>query len=341
MTLQTQGQQQDHRKPVQLAVRTAPSLPEPLARFRFADAGVAGDASPLGSAAGTLDLATDQRWLGGDFASEYWETAGGITRGATDGLCWSATDDLLFMSMAVANHGDDDPMAASHDAYEHMLAFARAQGYPWLLRLWNFLPQINHGEGDRERYRRFCLGRNLALEEAGIPESELCAATAVGTDGERLLIHCLAGRGRGVPIENPRQVAAYHYPRLYGPRSPSFARAFGLDLGPAGTGLFVSGTASIVGHRTIHPGELMPQVDETLLNLQALLGEAAERLDAPGLARFNGDSLLRVYLRAPERWDEVAARIRACWPEVHLAGLAADICRHDLEVEIEAFHRAD
>ncbi len=339
--MQTRGQQQDHRTPVALAVRTAPSRPQALAHFRFGDGGGAHDASVAAPATAALELATDQRWLGGDFAAEYWESAGTVSRGATDALCWSATDDLLFMSMAVTNHGDDDPMAASHDAYEHMLAFARAEGYPWLLRLWNFLPQINHGEGDQERYRRFCLGRNLALEEAGIAESELCAATAVGTHGERLLIHCLVGRSRGVPIENPRQVAAYHYPRLYGPRSPSFARALGLDLGGEGTGLFVSGTASIVGHQTIHPGELMPQLDETLLNLQALLGEAAEKLHAPGLARFNGDSLLRVYLRVPERWDEVAARIRECWPEVHLAGLAADICRHDLEVEIEAFHRAD
>ena len=339
--MQTPGPQQDYRKPVQLAVRTAPSLPEPLARIRFADAGEMGEVEPITSAAGTLDLATDQRWLGGEFAAEYWETPGAITRGATDALCWSATDDLLFMSMAVTNHGDDDPMGASHDAYEHMLAFARAEGYPWLLRFWNFVPQINHGEGDQERYRRFCLGRNLALDEAGIPASELCAATAVGTHGERLLIQCLSGRSRGVPIENPRQVAAYHYPRLYGPRSPSFARAFGLDLGEEGTGLFVSGTSSIVGHRTLHEGELMLQVDETLLNLQAVLGEAAEQLDAPGLADFNGDSMLRVYLRVPERWDEVAARIRACWPEVRLVGLVADICRHDLGVEVEAFHRAD
>jgi chorismate lyase / 3-hydroxybenzoate synthase len=327
--VQTQGRRNDHDAPLDLQVRMDVPAHAPLARFRFA-----------GSDVQAGDLVTDQAWLGGDLAAEYWDGGPGVQRGEEAGMAWSATDRLLMLTLAVDNHGDADPADASHDCYEQMVAFARKAGYPFLLRLWNYIPQINRGAGDRERYRRFCLGRNLALEEAGVAESDLSAATAIGTHGERMLIHFLAGRSRGIPIENPRQVAAYHYPRIYGPRSPSFARAMAIPLEGGGHGLFVSGTASIVGHETIHPGALTPQIDETIANLQALLGEAARRLDTPGLAGFNGDSLLRVYLRDASQWDRVAERIHATWPEARLAGLEAEICRDDLMAEIEAWHRA-
>ena len=326
--MQTQGRSNDQEVPLELQVGAQAPAHAPLARFRFS-----GDDVQPG------DLVTDQAWLGGDFTAEYWDGGPGVQRGEEAGLAWSATDRLLMLTAAVDNHGDADPTDASHDCYEHMLAFARAAGYPFLLRVWNYLPQINRGSGDDERYRRFCLGRQLALEKAGVAESELCAATGIGTYGERILIHFLAGRTRGVPVENPRQVAAYRYPRIYGPRSPSFARAMAVPLEGGGHGLFVSGTASIVGHETIHPGSLMPQLDETMANLEALLGESARRLDAPELAGFNRDSLLRVYLRDASQWERVAERIRATWPEARLAGLEAEICRDDLMVEIEAWHR--
>lgn len=328
MTLQTDDWQQRDGIPLRLAVTPRPGEEAPLGRFRF------GTMEALPG-----DLETDHAWLGGDLGAEYWQADGPVSRGEEDGLYWSATDDLLLMSMALDNSGDDDPADVSHDSYRRLVEFARAAGHPWLLRLWNFLPQINRGYGDHERYRRFCLGRNLALEEAGVTKSELCAATAVGTHGRRLLIHVLAGRAPGMPVENPRQVAAYHYPRIYGPRSPSFARGMVLGLDGGDHGLFVSGTASIVGHRTIHPDQLMPQLDETIMNLESLLSEAASRLARPALQAFNRNSLLRVYLRDRSRWDAVEQRLRATWPEAWIVGLEAEICRRELMVEIEAFHR--
>ena len=57
-----------------------------------------------------------------------------------------------------------------------------------------------------------------------LPE-RLCAASAVGSLGGELSICFLGSKERGVHCENPRQLPAYRYPKLYGPRSPSFARA--------------------------------------------------------------------------------------------------------------------
>src|SRR3546814_13424709 len=47
--------------------------------------------------------------------------------------------------------------------------------------------------------------------------------------------------------------------------------------------LFISGTASIVGHQTLHAGNVAAQAHETLTNLQSIVGQAISH-DARGLA---------------------------------------------------------
>lgn len=285
-----------------------------------------------------VDRATDLRWLGGDQEAEVWKAQGEVRRDGDDWLSVSCTDEILLVSLETSNVVEEDPAQKARMAYRRMVGLAKAEGFPWLLRAWNFIPGINRGDRDAERYRRFCLGRSLGLEDQGVHQSELCAATAVGTHGERLIVHLLAGTKPGIPLENPRQMAAYHYPRIYGVRSPSFARAMALPLAGGRFGLLVSGTASIVGHRTLHPYQTLTQVKETIQNLRALLSSARERLGHTEPLEFGSGSLLRVYVRQPALWPEIADHLRSVWPEAPLIGLEAEICRRDLMVEIEAFH---
>lgn len=299
-----------------------------LGRFRFAP----------WQAVQAGDLEIDLPYLGGDRVGEDWQGRGEVVQGGEKGVFWSATDNLLLASLELPCDGLSDPAEVSRVAYQRLMDRVRDLGYPWLLRSWNFLPQINLGEGDSERYRRFCWGRSLGLEDRDVREAELCAATAVGTQGERLLVHLLAGTAPGMPVENPRQVAAYHYPRIYGRRSPSFARAMAVTQEGNRYALLISGTASIVGHRTVYPGETLPQLGETIQNLEALVGEAKSRLGSSSPGAFGAGSLLRVYVRHGYLWDAIARRLRAAWPNASLVGLEADICRRDLMVEIEAFH---
>jgi len=307
------------------------SVPKPgqvLGRFHFGNP----DAhAPCG-------LATDLRWLGGDQDVEVWETQAEVQRAGQDALAVSFTEDVLLTSLQIPIGLAEDPADKARIAYQRLVAEVQAWGYPWLLRAWNFIPGINRGEGDGERYRRFCLGRSLGLEDQGIQPSELCAATAVGTHGDRLIVHLLAGAKPGTPLENPRQMAAYRYPRIYGVRSPSFARALGTPFAGGRVGLLISGTASIVGHRTVHPYQTLPQLKETIQNLQAVLLSAKEYWGQTGSREFDNASLLRVYVRYPEQWPEIAGHLREVWPDVPLIGLEADICRRDLMLEIEAFH---
>ncbi len=95
-------------------------------------------------------------------------------------------------------------------------------------------------------------------------------ASAVGIKGSDLSIHCLALEEPGTPVENPRQTPAWQYSARYGPLPPCFSRATIVDLAGRRT-LLIGGTASVVGEDSRHAGQFDAQVEETLLNLEALI----------------------------------------------------------------------
>jgi hypothetical protein len=151
-------------------------------------------------------------------------------------------------------------------------------------------------------------------------------------------VYFLAGRTPPLAIENPRQVSAYRYPDAYGPRSPTFSRAALASLGEQRIALFTSGTASIVGHATMHIGDVLRQTEESLANIAAVRAVAAERAGVP----FPAESLsYTVYVRrladlavVREVFERsVGVRSSAALEAIYLQ---ADICRTDLLVEIEA-----
>lgn len=278
------------------------------------------------------------KWLGGDLLCEQWLAGAPVRFGHGETWSWARNDRLLAVAMAAPDRGD--PAATTARVYRELLATVRSAGYPHLLRIWNYLPDINGGDGDKERYRRFCVGRGHALTEAGLEDARMCAATAIGSHDDQFRLFALAGRAPGQAIENPRQVSAWDYPPVYGPRSPAFARATAVTLEDDRTALLISGTASVVGHATAHPGEVLAQTDEAVNNTVALLTEAASTLARPGLARFGGEAAARVYVRHAEDWPAVHQRLHQHWPGLPLAGFLGDICRRDLLMEIEAWHCA-
>ncbi|HKL53189.1 MAG TPA: pteridine-dependent deoxygenase like protein [Wenzhouxiangellaceae bacterium] len=261
--------------------------------------------------------------------------------GDYDHECWGAPEDQLC---AIVMSEPDDPGAdaalAAETLYRKLIRTLGESRFGYPLRLWNYFPAINHGDDDRERYRRFCVGRGRALEAAGLNDARMCAATAIGGEQPVMQLVALAGVSPGISIENPRQVSAWNYPRRYGPRQPAFARATGIDLENGRAGLLVSGTASVIGHATAHSGDALAQADEAASNLDALLGHAAGVMNRPDLARFNSDSLARVYVRHAEDWSAIEQRLRRRWPALKLCALRGDVCRGDLLVEIEAWHTA-
>jgi chorismate lyase/3-hydroxybenzoate synthase len=264
---------------------------------------------------------------------EVWRLPQTVTAGWSGDVGYACGGDFLFAHLLLEGSAGTDLTRLTAQAYEQLLAFLRDAGFPHPLRIWNYMSRINDEEMGLERYQAFCRGRADAFAQAAIPERAFPAATAIGCEASGLSIHLLAGRGAGLPIGNPRQISAYRYPPAYGPRPPSFARAL-CYRGPYGAlELTISGTASIVGHVTMHPGEPMRQTRETIRNLRSLVEHA--RI-APRRSDQGPPALLKVYLRDPNRVREIDTLLRA-WTRGRskIMYLHGTICRRDLEIEIE------
>ncbi|GAB3101952.1 chorismate transformation enzyme, FkbO/Hyg5 family [Lysobacter terrae] len=273
---------------------------------------------------------------------EHWRVPGPVRRGREGGVAWAETDPLkagaLLFGAIELDEDEGGIETTAMAAYARLAEFTQSRGYPHLLRVWNYLDGITHGDGDAERYRLFCVGRARGLGE--FDPHALPAATAIGhTSGaRRLQVYWLASRVPGTPLENPRQVSAYRYPRRYGPQPPSFARA----MLPPGTAmpLLLSGTAAIVGHESQHIDDVRAQVDETQANLDTLITAArARRPDLP--ARMGASTRLKVYVRDRHELDTVATQLHARLdPQVRFIVLHAAVCRRELHVEIDGVHGA-
>lgn len=292
--------------------------------------------------------------------ADVWHAGSKIDSSATGSARWRSDGDWLLgaidLSETTDKAADESLSDLSHRAYSDLFKALDEAGTPHLLRIWNYLPRINGfndsddsaGPGTGlERYRQFNLGRQQAFIDADRPAFDGApAACALGIRQGALSIRFLAGRKPPVPVENPRQVSAYRYPQTYGPRAPTFSRAALAEMGGGDVALFISGTASIIGHETVHAGDVREQTRETLRNLAAVVAaanSAAGDLEAPhDAARFTVPALdCVIYVR---HVADVAA-IRETIDEVlgegshfvsHAVVLEADICRSDLLVEIEA-----
>jgi chorismate lyase / 3-hydroxybenzoate synthase len=259
--------------------------------------------------------------------------------GGHDGIAWRRSGDLLFGVIEIDEASLRPPSSrtplqqAAFDAYTRIFRLLDAQGLPHLWRLWNHMADINGESHGLERYRQFNMGRGDAFE-AGARSviGRVPAACALGVASGPLTVAFLAGATPTVPIENPRQVSAFLYPSRYGPRSPTFSRA-ALAHPPGQEILFVSGTASIVGHQTVHAGDVHAQTLESLDNMAAVLDQASavSRVGPFALP----DLVCRVYVRHPADLPQVREAVAARMGGAPVVCVQADVCRADLLVEIE------
>ena len=228
--------------------------------------------------------------------------------------------------------------AASHAAYAEMLRTLRLHGYEHLIRVWHYVSDIHVAEHGVERYHAFCIGRHQALSGTAGFESSLPAATAIGSRAPGLLMYFIAATSAGIQVENPRQVSAFRYPPQYGPKSPSFSRAV-LKPWHQDRTLFVSGTASVVGHASRHRNDLPGQLLETIENLRTLV-RCSDHSEGRKRPLRHDLQQIKVYLRDPGDYAQASALIeRQLGTNVPAFYLRGDICRTDLLAEIEAVYR--
>ena len=270
---------------------------------------------------GALTIQTGLPALGDSPGQEVWYAGEMPHQSESHGFQIAETSSWTVGTLVLEGGALDEN---TRKAYAALTAFLTEKGQH-LVRLWNTIPQILHKSGELNRYMRFCqergpiLGRYLRNGFGG----SLCAATAVGSNGNRQILSFVAFHKAGQACENHRQVSAYEYPRKHGPTSPTFARATRV-AGPKDDILFISGTASIVGHRSQHHGHVVNQTAETIRNLRVLLGPYTP-------------VSLRVYLRRPDDLESIQNTVQAAFgTDIFTLYLQADICRRELLVEIEA-----
>jgi chorismate lyase / 3-hydroxybenzoate synthase len=267
--------------------------------------------------------------------SEMWTSTLPVTYHQAEGLHCAMNDEVLFGALQVEERPGTRLGTVTYNAYRRLLIQARALGYPHLLRAWNYFPHINRKSEGLERYQCFCAGRHQALAEglSDFPRT-LPAGTAVGTMSGPLNIHFLAAKLPGTHVENPRQVSAYEYPRVYGPRSPSFARAT-LRPSISGAHLLIAGTASVVGHVSEHIGEPHQQTLETIHNLNALIAHT-EQLHGITRGQWYGQTLFKIYIRHPEHFATIRDILKDQLPShTQFLYLQGEMCRSELLLEIE------
>ncbi len=283
---------------------------------------------------------------------ELWVGNGQWTQGQkklTDGaeLSFCFNQDVLIGSLSISLPSGSSLQCLSQSYYEQIIDFITAQNKPNLLRMWNYFPDINQSDSmlsdSLERYQEFCIGRHNAFASSMQKEFEYPAASAVGGCSEsvssKLVIIFIAMNQPGKFLENPDQISAYQYPSHYSPKSPSFSRASIVQT-ERFQQLYISGTASIVGHESKFQGDIINQTHQTIRNLKRLIEYSNEKYVADNtlsLIRSSVDApVIKVYLRNPADKAKVAPIIQAFSRDSeYICYLQADICRQELDIEIE------
>ncbi|MFJ9249166.1 FkbO/Hyg5 family chorismatase [Streptomyces sp. NPDC101776] len=312
-----------------------------LGRIRFTDApadAVLDDATPLLTTHMTNEHVRP--------VEEIWRTALPVRTGSTDDAVFAEDGEHLFYAVRLGPR----PVYRRQvrELYENALGFTWERGYTDLVRMWNLIGGITSPNADGlEIYRDFCTGRAEAFAAFADRFPRLPAATGIGTLSPGVDVCFIAAKpGRAAHLENPRQTPAYKYPSQYGPKSPSFARAtFLKDAGAPGSvtgSLFVSGTASILGDDTVHADNVALQTEETLRNIEALVG--GDNLRAHGLdgAGYDVKDLdqVKVYVRDAEHLPVVRNICESTLPaDTDISYFNVAVCRPDLLVEIEGVCR--
>src|SRR3982074_2309384 len=133
-------------------------------------------------------------------------------------------EDLLFGSITIEERAveAEGPVGGGADgecgallratelAYQEIFGVLKETEHRHLIRIWNYLPEINREAGGDERYGLFNSARQLAFRKSGqATVGTVPAASALGSPaGSPISIYFLATRQKPKMIENPRQSSA-------------------------------------------------------------------------------------------------------------------------------------
>ena len=280
--------------------------------------------------------------LEGPSRCEVWSSDHPVRLYKDSGLSAAISGDLLFGSIMAFEDPGTGLNHTTERAYQQLLRLLRESGFPTpVANMELTFLHINEEQHGLERYRLFCMGRHEALADMPARFSGLIAGRYSRGNTRRTASNLFScGRPSATHLGSPRQINAYEYPKIYGPRSPSFARAT-LCQSDSTTQLFISGTASVVGHQSQHEGLADAQALETVTNLRALI----DMLNSRRLLSSAKPRLQSVFQGLPPKPKHLETVRRVLDAPFLLTSrllyLQGDLCRKELLVEIEGLVTAD
>ena len=211
-----------------------------------------------------------------------------------------------------------------------------------VVRQWNYIEDILGFDGKEQHYQEFNNARSTVygnlFDQTGYP-----AATGIGMNRGGVIIEFIAVQSNeliSLAINNPSQIAAHTYSSnvLAGEEcmlktTPKFERARYLELFGKKL-IFISGTASIIGERTVGVGNPAEQTEITINNIKQLYSkEILNKLSGESLNPKYGHA--RVYIKNPNDFPTIKRTFKSHFGKLPVVYIVADICRNDLLVEIE------
>ncbi len=232
----------------------------------------------------------------------------------------------------------------SSKAFEALHEIFRQAQFPLnsIVRQWNYLEDILGFDGKEQRYQEFNDIRSEiygdAFDRCGYP-----AATGIGMNRGGVIIEFVAVKSDEAiskAVDNPRQIAAHDYSEkvLVGEEcvlksTPKFERARYLEFLNKKM-VFISGTASITGEKTVGVDDPVEQTEVTIQNMQRLYSpEILNGLSDGKLKARYGHA--RVYVKNRKDFHAIKKTFKSHYGDLPVVYIIADICRPDLLVEIE------
>jgi hypothetical protein len=226
-------------------------------------------------------------------------------------------------------------------AFENLLNRAE-MAFHSVIRQWNYMENITGFDGDKQRYQEFNNVRagfyGEHFKQKGFP-----AATGIGMNRGGIIIEFVAveaDEAISLPLDNPEQVAAHDYSKdvlvgneFINKSTPKFERARYLELFGKKQ-VFISGTASIRGEKTVGTNNPVKQTEITIENMQRLYSEEIlNALTENSLRPVYGHA--RVYVKNRKDFASIKKTFKSYYGNLPVVYIVADICRDDLLVEIE------
>ena len=275
-----------------------------------------------------------------------------ITYKNAGGLPYTVVDHGGFKELHVAGlmgEPGDSISTSAEKAFQKGIAILHAEGLSidHIIRQWNYIENIaavDQESGSHQNYQDFNDVRSRYYEQ-GTFRNGYPAATGIGMDTGGVIINFVAlsdsDQVRVRPIQNPGQIDAHRYSEevLRGDApakcTPKFERAKVISYNSSHY-FYVSGTASILGEKTMHEGDVQKQTLTTIDNIYRLFSK--ENQDLLGIY-FDVSQIRFSHLRVYVKYQEDIPLVRKiCQEKLNSSSslfLESDVCREELLVEIE------